>query len=182
MGIAADTASMPRGQVGALDGPKYVLEVVKHAADLFHCVDGPPRAYFEVPTGVVMLQGFTLPVGDPPQPIVARYRYVTVRPYVRIPRRVLEDHGSVAYADAAAFLVRHVCGIFDNARKAFQADDCPLLFWRRRPEIAVENSAETSALVMAMSMRVVIPGVDLVPHEFDYENPGKSELSWPGKV
>lgn len=117
------------------DIPRTVDEMKQKIGELFHCMVGPPIAYFEIP----------LPY-EPGGQRAARFRYSTLR--FRVAGGKEKEEALVgamleAFVDARVQLRPMVC---DTGYK-------PLLFWRSQPRIDFRLGR--------IWCRVVIPGADL---------------------
>lgn len=129
--------------------------------NMFHCMVGPPRAYFELLTGICA-NGW-----PDTQQLIARFVYV-----------VLAWKTPVA-DDAEKVLTQRLWRQMIRARKAFDPQDTPCLFWRRMPEYRVETTtSDDHGNVIALqpedrvaiaSMRLVVPGYHFLPHEVKVE-------------
>lgn len=133
--------------------PRTVRELVEYLAltgdpyDMFHCMQGVPRAYMEIPSGS-------------PHLMCIRGVYVTLGYWTNGSRQ-----------DCEAMLVSTIWDVFVTARAILrQSDWGGLLFWRRMPEITEENYPEgvdangspvPGGLRTKLTCRVWIPGVDL---------------------
>lgn len=99
----------------------------------FHCMEGPPHAYFEIPSPDN--SGF--------------YRYIYEVLAVKAEGR-LEEHGKE--------LIQALWGHLEEARKKFEADSAPLLFWRRHAALEEARRSDTGAWLCWVSVRLCVPG------------------------
>lgn len=113
------------------------VELERRLAALFHAVDGPPRAFFELGYG-------------PTEPF-----------------RVIYKTWALGYVSSlsAEEMERQLCERMWNdlcAKIEFGEDvDGMLLFWRRRPRVVVEPGRMIGQLVVKVRMRFAIPSLDL---------------------
>ena len=113
---------------------------------LFHCMTGPPRAYFKIP--LQMRHGDS----GPEYPEAERLVYVTLGYLTHQARN----------ASVEARLVMDMLEPFIDARKQLEACGVgrwALLFWRRAPKI--EEFLTDWIPTTRLTCRVVIPGASL---------------------
>lgn len=123
--------------------PTTVAELNAWLAERFHCVDGPPRAYFELPLSTVS--------GGP----AARFAYHTyaIAMHGKHPESVLvrKFHELLVQAlnDSAWY----------QESIEFDSMGSPLLFWRRPIKFEVLETIDGGACMSKISARFTIPGV-----------------------
>lgn len=132
-------------QPQALSSSQIAFQALQRWVDSrFHCMMGPPAAYFEVPIGEASLN-VGLEEGKVERPF-ARFVYQTLRWGCK------PEFGSPFEVTAA--LCAKMSESFDAALAAFEPDAKPLLFWRRTPEL----SAHQEDQVFMLRCRLVVPG------------------------
>ncbi|HSV90895.1 MAG TPA: hypothetical protein VLH80_07330 [Nitrospiraceae bacterium] len=123
-------------------GPPQTLDQLNaKIVELFHCMDGPPVAYFEIPIENGVVEG-----------AVERFTYVTLG-WITSGERTPPNEAQLVKAMLEPFIAarRKLVGDAGND-EVFK----PLLFWRRR--IAIYEDGDKQ---LKIQCRVVIPGVDL---------------------
>jgi hypothetical protein len=130
--------SPPAVEAFALTDPTTVEDLRVLVSMLFHCMRGPPRAYFEFPSDVI--RG--------PEHLVTRVSYSTwgyTGPNQAAGCAALWGQFKVAYLQMAG----HGYGY------------APILFWRLSPEFVASESGGR----VKVRCRLAIPGVDLTKFE-----------------
>lgn len=127
--------------------PQTLDEMKQKIAELFHCMVGPPAAYFEIP----------LPSRAPRYDGSAE---VELFEYSTLSFRVHESQ------TARSALVSSMLEVFFDAYIQLRVRErdvrCkPLLFWRRDPAFWVDSVPDSPRSVVVLRCRVVIPGADL---------------------
>lgn len=127
--------------------PQTLDEMKQKIAELFHCMVGPPAAYFEIPL-------CSRCATDGETPNVERLLYSTLSFKV----------GESQHARQA--LVGSMLEVFSDAYRQLRVSDRdvahkPVLFWRREPAFWVDSVPDSPRSVVALRCRVVIPGADL---------------------
>lgn len=114
--------------------------------ETFHCVDGPYRAYFELP----------LPA---PAPSSARFVYVTIG--LRMQGDDVE--GRLVAAFQQIFLSAMAASVWYQESIEFDSFGRPLLFWRRRTKLEIDVDQRRSIPTLTtLSARLVVPGLALM--------------------
>lgn len=153
------TGLLPVGSPAQSGPPRTVAALIQSIESMFHCVQGPPRAYFEMRIA---------PAQASP---VMRCLYSSLKYATRGPRQDVEPMLVQAMHDdfkavLAQYASRH------DAVEDIQDGIKPILFWRRIPEI--EETAPEQAGVdangswiegrpyyqTALRCRFFIPGVE----------------------
>jgi hypothetical protein len=127
--------------------PQTLEQLMECIGTLFHCMTGPPRAYFEIPVQMRHRDD------GPEYPEPERLVYVTLGYLTNQPR----------YASVEARLVMRMLEPFINARKQLEAKglaESALLFWRRAPKIE-ESLTSDRIQTTRLTCRVMIPGAGM---------------------
>lgn len=130
--------------------PATVDQLTEKVGKLFHCMKGPPMAYFHIPLTDRRNEGPHIPTGER-EDLVERLVYESLRFATR------DTEG------AEARLVMAMLEPFIDARRQLFdrcKDDTALLFWRVPLEIA-----EGPNKYKLLRCRVVIPGASLARYE-----------------
>jgi hypothetical protein len=126
--------------------PQTLAQLNAKVKELFHCVNGPPVAYFEIPLDPRVHKDCCR---------FERYFYVS-----------LVWRTDVAREGAEARLVMAMLEPFVDARRQLVGDQDnsevlkPLLFWRRPLELT-ESTDEQDRPQLKLRCRVIIPGANL---------------------
>jgi hypothetical protein len=125
--------------------PGTVNELTRWINERYHCMPGPPRAYFEFPIDFNTDER-------------GRALYANVY-FHRVGRR----------DDVERELVLGLWHMFHDAYVNLQGRgfDQPLLYWRRIPTIEENRDIETLRSTTTLSCRVWVPGIDLSPFDRD---------------
>lgn len=108
-----------------------VTELIANFSARCHCMDGPPQAFFEMPTDSFTDSGFQ---------IIHRVTYQTV------------VYRAKGLAECEALLCDKIWEMFDAV---LPKERMAILFWRLRPQF------ETRGSLSQVRLRLAIPGVDL---------------------
>ena len=154
------TAAEQRAQFDAQTiGTREAL--LGYIRERFFCMDGPPRAYFEISS-----------IGNSGS-FMARCVYSVIRRWAYVPMG--SDPLLVIPAiDAQARLV-----IDEIAAKVPGAEIATdrLLWWRRQPEYTLEMGPDDpDQWRVVLYMRLYVSGVDLRPWEYSLEQPEQSQV------
>lgn len=132
--------------------PQTVGEMVARIEKLFHCVEGPPMAYFEIPlqTRAYLIHRETWEDGDDFERLV----------YVALAWRGTRSTSEAGFVGAMfeAFLDARVQL---DVRFPMEQGLKPLLFWRRKPGITEYKDVPSGVKWPTLRCRVVIPGATL---------------------
>lgn len=140
--------------------PQTLDQLLEHVGKLFHCMTGPPLAYFEMPVTPQCEPGDSCIQYD--KDPVERLVYVT-----------LAYRTHPAHPGAEARLVMAMLEPFVEARRQIdERGGSPLVFWRRPPELrdyhALDShGAQTERAMKGLICRLVIPGADLSAYAND---------------
>jgi hypothetical protein len=129
--------------------PDSLQELKEAVRAIFHCMAGPPRAYFDIPLAERMGEP------EPEYPRVEHLYYMSV-----CWREPAEARGQAAHQR----LIDHMWAMFQTARMLVEGKGCALLFWRRELEFEDTLDSVTKEPYVKLSCRLVIPGVDLTPY------------------
>lgn len=110
----------------------------------FHCMMGPPAAYFEIPIGEAP-ETHGLEEGKSQHPF-ARFVYQTLYWGCK------PTYGSVFEVTTA--LCATMSGALERALAAFDPESKPLLFWRKTPHIEAHQEEQ----ILTLRCRLVVPG------------------------
>jgi hypothetical protein len=130
-----------------ISGLEYAINDWKHAR-MFYAMSGPPRAYFEMPTGFIGASGHE---------VVHRVIY-TVMGF----RKRLDPGETIAQAEPK--LCAALWNQLIDVRRELQethGDHDFVLFWRRGPELTDDSQPGSPATCAKVSIRIAIPGADL---------------------
>lgn len=125
--------------------PQTLAELSDCVDRNFHCMGGPPRAYFELPLGSV---------NDGNTPIY-RFVYQTVG----FMTQVESDTD-----DPAPRLIAAMVAALAAARAAWgELEERPMLFWRRHFELDINKDFDSNVTIGRLTCRLVIPGYTFPP-------------------
>lgn len=131
--------------------PQSLWELKEAVGVLFHCMTGPPMAYFEIPLADVGGR-FTQYVGEEPHDEVERLVYVTVGWKTKAEERGQEAHQR---------LINRMWQVLSVARLGLANRGTPMIFWRRPLEF--DEDLVDGQRVIKLTCRLIIPGYDLTP-------------------
>ncbi len=146
----------PRLQPEPLSPSQIAFQALQRWLDSrFHCMMGPPAAYFELPSNPDEngVHGFT------------RYTYQTLHWGIQ-----------ADLADSAFGTVALLCDTFsqcfEGALAAFDKDSKPMLFWRITPQL----KADPDTKQVTLRCRVVVPGYSFPSARSEGEGPMMIEV------
>lgn len=131
--------------------PQTVAQLNAKVQELFHCMVGPPTAYFEIRVPSYDCCGGIA---------VERFVYTSLVWRTETAREGAEARLVMAMLEPFIDARRQLVGDGDDSR-AFK----PLLFWRRPLELFAEDHGQGSPGQMKLRCRLVIPGANLAAYE-----------------
>lgn len=155
----ADAIDNPQAREAWSGRPQSLQELKEAVKILFHCMSGPPCAYFEIP----LMSHDRYESGEFP---VERFIYTRVG-WEDVP----EPKGQAIHQR----LIDKMWHMFQTTRLLVEDKTLPpLLFWRRELEFEQgkhfpkETAGGDGIPYLRLSCRLVIPGVDLRPYEVEW--------------
>lgn len=139
--------------------PQSLYELKVAVGVLFHCMVGPPQAYFEIPidNGHEYRGELLKTLTDRP---FERFVYVSVGW-----EEPAEPRGQAVHQR----LIDRMWEMFCAARTAVDDFNRPTLFWRRELEFDdVGDFSDPTVRTLRICARVVIPGFDLRPYQAEW--------------
>jgi hypothetical protein len=143
--------------------PTNTTMLIEKCNQLFHCMSGPPKAFFAIPLCPLVVDHE--PYTGPSEDQVLLIAYTTVGYQAKQPRVMCEER-----------LVECLAHVFISARLL----GCDLLFWRSAPRL--DELDEEGVMTTRVWCRVAIPGFDLTPYEapWSQENRRANHRVHPG--
>lgn len=123
----------------------------------FHCMMGPPHAYFEIP------------IGEAPTTHGLEEGKAS-RPFARFVYQTLYWGCSPSYGspfEVTAALCARMSETLETALAAFDPESKPMLFWRKTPQLV----ADQNLVIMTLRARLVIPGYHIPDCHKEGEGP-----------
>lgn len=132
--------------------PQTLAQLNAKIQELFHCMTGPPMAYFEIQLD----PGAHTDCGQS----FERYVYTSLIWRTDTAREGAEARLVMAMLEPFIDARRQLVGDEDNSQVSK-----PLLFWRMPLTLYSDDHGQGAPNQMALKCRVVIPGANLAPYE-----------------